>query len=426
MAWQSRSSKLETRTARSKLPISEHREPYWVSVRPALQLGYYKGKKGGAWVVRYRPDGETRYYKHKLGSADDTQDSNGLDVLDYGQAQRAAMNYADNFARQEAGQSLAPYTVADAIRDYLEGFEGKSLSETARVCERYILPALGSVRLDRITKKRIQDWHRGLAKAAPMLRTGRDADRPNIRTISEQRPRQATANRILTVLKAALNRAWENGKVQDADPWRAVKPFKNVDACREQYLSEIEAQRLINACPEDFRQLASAALLSGCRYGELIQMQVKDCHPDSKTIHVRESKSGKPRDVPLTDRGTALFERACVGKKRTDNIFMRADGQPWGRSHQTRLMREACQQAGIDPPISFHGLRHAYAASLARAGVPLQVIAAALGHSDTRMTEKHYAHLQPSFVADTVRANLPDFGTEVDNVMPIKKVSFLQ
>ena len=33
-----------------------------------------------------------------------------------------------------------------------------------------------------------------------------------------------------------------------------------------------------------------------------------------------------------------------------------------------------------------------------------------MGHSDTRMTEKHYAHLAPSYVADTIRANLPVLG----------------
>ena len=38
------------------------------------------------------------------------------------------------------------------------------------------------------------------------------------------------------------------------------------------------------------------------------------------------------------------------------------------------------------------------------------VIAAQLGHSDTRMTEKHYAHLSPSYVAETVRANMPELG----------------
>jgi integrase len=40
-------------------------------------------------------------------------------------------------------------------------------------------------------------------------------------------------------------------------------------------------------------------------------------------------------------------------------------------------------------------------------GVPMGVIAAQLGHADTRMTEKHYAHLAPSYVADTIRAHFP-------------------
>jgi hypothetical protein len=37
-------------------------------------------------------------------------------------------------------------------------------------------------------------------------------------------------------------------------------------------------------------------------------------------------------------------------------------------------------------------------------GVPMSVIAAQLGHSDTRMTERHYAHGSLNYVADTVRA----------------------
>ena len=63
-------------------------------------------------------------------------------------------------------------------------------------------------------------------------------------------------------------------------------------------------------------------------------------------------------------------------------------------------MRLACQCFGIDPPASFHILRHTYATHLLWAGAPLPVIAANLGHSDTRMTERHYAHLVPSHVAE--------------------------
>ena len=48
------------------------------------------------------------------------------------------------------------------------------------------------------------------------------------------------------------------------------------------------------------------------------------------------------------------------------------------------------------------------------------VIAAQLGHADTRMTERHYAHLAPSYVADTIRAALPSFGGgEKSNVVAI-------
>ena len=50
------------------------------------------------------------------------------------------------------------------------------------------------------------------------------------------------------------------------------------------------------------------------------------------------------------------------------------------------------------------------------------VIAAQLGHSDTRMTEKHYAHLAPSYIADTIRAHFPTLGLGVDEkIVPLKK-----
>jgi integrase len=44
------------------------------------------------------------------------------------------------------------------------------------------------------------------------------------------------------------------------------------------------------------------------------------------------------------------------------------------------------------------------------AGVPMGIIAEQLGHADTRMTEKHYAHLAPNYVAETIRANFPNLG----------------
>ena len=73
-------------------------------------------------------------------------------------------------------------------------------------------------------------------------------------------------------------------------------------------------------------------------------------------------------------------------------------------------MIDASRRAKIKPAVSFHVLRHTYGSTLAMRGVPMTVIAEQLGHADTRMTEKHYAHPAPSYVADTIRANFPTLG----------------
>jgi integrase len=99
------------------------------------------------------------------------------------------------------------------------------------------------------------------------------------------------------------------------------------------------------------------------------------------------------------------------------HIFVRDDGQPWGRSHQQRPLIDASEIAKISPPVNFHVLRHTHASHLAMKGVGLGVIAAQLGHADTRMTEKHYAHLAPSYVADTIRANFPNLGIVGDTAV---------
>lgn len=203
------------------------------------------------------------------------------------------------------------------------------------------------------------------------------------------------------------------------DAWNRVKPFRNVEAARIRYLTEGECKRLINAADPDFRRLVRAALYTGCRYGELIRLVTRDFDRSAGTVTIGQSKSGKTRHVYLTDEARRFFDDNTVGRKANDLIFVRDDNEPWGTQHQQRRMQAACETAKIDPPISFHVLRHSYGSLLARKGVPLQVIAHALGHADTRMTERHYAHLQPDYVAVTIRANLPNFGLEKSNVQRI-------
>jgi integrase len=78
-----------------------------------------------------------------------------------------------------------------------------------------------------------------------------------------------------------------------------------------------------------------------------------------------------------------------------------------GGSAPSNCVRCVTAASGIGPAVSFHVLRHTHASILAMRAVPMAVIARQLGHSDTRMTERHYAHLAPNYVADTIRARFP-------------------
>ena len=230
-----------------------------------------------------------------------------------------------------------------------------------------------------------------------------------------KRRRRASANRTLTVLKAALNRSWRDGRVSSDTAWRRLEPFENVDAARIRYLSVAEARRLINACDLNFRPLVEAALATGCRYGELVRLQVADFDADAATIAIRTSKSGRPRHVVLAEEGEALFTRLTMGREGSALIFARPDGQPWAKHNQIRRMAEACEHAKVNPPVNFHALRRPWASLAVMAGAPLLVAARNLGHADTRMVEKHYSHLAPSFIADTIRATAPRFGATAPN-----------
>jgi len=62
-------------------------------------------------------------------------------------------------------------------------------------------------------------------------------------TSDAKRGRRATANRVLTILKAALNHAWKEGKAASDSAWRRVKPFREVAAANVRYLTAAECAR---------------------------------------------------------------------------------------------------------------------------------------------------------------------------------------
>jgi integrase len=147
-------------------------------------------------------------------------------------------------------------------------------------------------------------------------------------------------------------------------------------------------------------------------------MHVVDFHRDSGTVLVRTSKAGKIRHIELTAEGLEFFQGITAGRAAAESLFHRA-GAAWGKSHQQRPLADACQAAKINPAASFHTLRHTYASLMVMDAVPLMVVARNLGHSDTRMVEKHYGHLATSYVREAIRAAKPLGIGEAANVIPL-------
>lgn len=415
--------RLQDRASRARLPVSP--DIYWRAINEGCHIGYYRGERGGKWVVRYRkPGGGKGYTKIRIGEADDVRDADGETVLDWKQAQAKAHEWFEDQARGGA-KPAGPFTVAAALDEYTASVKARTGSIPTDMKSRVdeiIKPALGHHEVANLTQKIIGDWHEARANSPAKLRTRRGAEKQNERPADDKealRKRKSTANRDLTVLKAALNRAAETRDWMPIAAWAKVKPFKGVDVAKRRYLNDDEARRLVNASESEFRPIVRASLLTGGRYGELRHARVKDYDREARTIFLIETKNGEVRPAYLDEDGVAMIEQAVAGKKPGDFIFVRPDGTQWKRSQQLRRMEEAFDRAKIDKT-TFHDLRRTYGARLARAGVPMAVIAEAMGHKDERITRKHYAHLAPSYVSETVRKAISGMGiVEPTNVKSI-------
>jgi integrase len=202
-----------------------------------------------------------------------------------------------------------------------------------------------------------------------------------------------------------------------ANVWKAVKPFKGVSLPTIRFFDKGEIQRLLNSCPPDFRLLVTAALLTGCRYGELVQARVSDYLPSNRALRV-SGKTGT-RMVFVSEEGASFFEPLVFGRAPEDFLLRKQNGRPWNRSEQTRPMLEAVTSAQIPKPNNFHILRHTYASHYLMNGGDLPGLAQQLGHADTRMTSRHYVHLANSWRVADVQKSALRLGIDPGNVVRI-------
>jgi integrase len=440
MARATQETNLQSPTARERL--TPRAEPYYRQVQQGLALGYRRGRRNGTWLVRFRASDRDGYTEIKLGRADDQgAHADNATTFSYDQAVKRAR---DLHAREEVKRisGVEPGAEKRSINNildlYVEGYKsgeargggrpGRDLKNLTSILDRHIRPALGDMRLDQLNAEFLKRFKHKLAASPRLTRNGTPvgASKKNAanggappghreKETTELDPeatrkRRARANRIITVLRAALNYALAEKLIATDAAWRvALKPFGEVDGVTPRFLSLEECERLLQAADADLRSLIQAALQTGARYGSLRFIAARDVDLQAQTAHMRVTKNGKPHTVPLTDAGCAFMRTMIEGKRPHDLLFRKASGEPWKPSDQLRRMATACNLAEISPPIGFHGLRDTFASHLVMRGVPLLTVSKLLGHSDIRVTGKHYAHLAPDHLRQALQEKLPEF-----------------
>jgi integrase len=410
MARSIRSPKLETRSARLRLPIRW--KPYPVRVAPGVRLAYRRNETAGRWSVIVA-NGKGGNWMKGFAIADDYEDANGNEVLDFWQAQDRARALARGGNEVEDGGK--PITVSGALDAYEANLKarGGDVANVARVrC--HLTPALKARAVALLTARELDRWRNGLAKkltAGSINRTA-NAFRAALNLAAD------TDERIAT------RRAWEVGL--QAIPDAVVS--RNVILPTEQVRGVVAAAYAVS---EPFGLLVETAATTGARIGQLARLEVRDLQASRglPRLMMPSSRKGKGqkkitrRPVPIPE-GLAVRLRHA-GKHRPGNapLLIKPGDEPWKKSDHTRPFKRAAKTAGLDPTVvTMYALRHSHIVNQIVAGLPIRVIAATCDTS-VAMIERTYSEHIADHTDDLTRSALVDFTQPTaKNVLPLARV----
>lgn len=251
---------------------------------------------------------------------------------------------------------------------------------------RRLLERFGGRRADSILGRDVEEWRDAMLKMLSV----------------------ASVNRHLTLLRAILNRAVRDGRLEVSKK-PAIKLLKENNE-RVRYLSEDEEQRLIAALPDSLRSLVAVAIHTGMRRGELLNLTWNEVDFVSGIIFVRTSKSGEGRRIPMSptahqtlsglwqSRRKRLNARVVAQREANRSVFTAPHGGYL--LNLNRAWYPALKRAGLEG-LHFHDLRHTFASRLVMNGVDLYRVQILMGHKTPMMTVR-YAHLSPQHLRAAV------------------------
>lgn len=234
--------------------------------------------------------------------------------------------------------------------------------------------------------KPVRDWF-GRMKA---LAVTSDRIREYITHRQSEGRSNAKINRETEILSRAFRLAVEEGKFSSA-PHVPALAERNV---RQGFFEKSEVEAVLRELPEDLRDMARFAYLTGWRRGELAALRWESVDRNAREIRIPDSKNGEGRSIPLDDELCALIERRWTAREHhspngeiaLSPLVFHLQGRP--RLNFNRRWRKACERAGC-PTKLFHDFRRTAVRDMIRANVPRSVAKAWSGHKTDAMQERY-------------------------------------
>jgi integrase/recombinase XerD len=125
---------------------------------------------------------------------------------------------------------------------------------------------------------------------------------------------------------------------------------------------------------------------------ENFQMPV-DIERNRRLLKIRQSKGYKDRVVSLSDRTIEMVDIYMKRYKPQRYVFEgQLVGEMYSATSLEKVLKTACEKAGIGKAVTLHWLRHSYATHLLESGTDLRYIQELLGHRSSKTTEI-YTHV---------------------------------
>jgi integrase len=408
MVRSARARKLETRAARLKLPVAK--KPVFAKIGPRVGLGYRRNQTAGTWVLRVA-DGKGGNWTKAIGNADDFEEADGNNTLDFWQAQDRARVIA-RVGRDGEGDDGKPVTVSRALDRYEADLKtrGGDVANVARV-RLHLKEPLAGKRVALLTARDLRTWRDSLAKHLS----------------------PATVNRTAGALKAALNLVADNDeRIISRQPWdMGLATIPDAEESRNVILPEAAIHSIISEAYQEsheFGLLVEVAAVTGARVSQLARLEVQDVQSDraDPRLMMPSSRKGRGqkkitrRPVPIPAALAARLRSAIADKAATAPLLLKPNGAVWKRSDHTRPFQRAASRAGLDPSeVTIYALRHTAIVRQILAGVPIRVVA--VNHDTSiAMLERTYSRYIGDHSDALARRALLDTGSPASsNVVPI-------